>query len=123
MSKDTIYRQAAIDEMEEYWRSLNLRRKRIPLAAEAVYMDLKGVVVTLPSAQSEQQWIPCSERLPEAQTEVIVSCTDDSGDTKFRYTTSGWITTNKEYWIVDNEINPFVVAWMPLPLSYQEEQE
>ena len=45
-----IDRQAAIDEMQEYWRTLNLRRKRIPLAAEAVYMDLKGVVATLPSA-------------------------------------------------------------------------
>lgn len=48
-----ISRQDAIDEMEEYWRSLNLRRKRIPLAAEAVYMDLKGVVTTLPSAEPE----------------------------------------------------------------------
>ena len=54
---DTIRRQAAIDEMEEYWRSLNLRRKRSPLAAEAVYMDLKGVVTTLPSAQRKGKWI------------------------------------------------------------------
>ena len=53
---DLISRQAAIDEIHEYWRSLTLRRKRIPLAAEAVYMDLKGVVATLPSAQ---QWISC----------------------------------------------------------------
>ena len=56
---DTISRQAVIDEMEEYWRSLNLRRKRIPLAAEAVYMDLKGVVVTLPSAQPERTCVNC----------------------------------------------------------------
>ena len=48
---DTISRQTAIDEMQEYWRALNLRRRRIPLAAEAVYMDLKGVVATLPSAE------------------------------------------------------------------------
>ena len=67
-------------------------------------------------------WIPCSERLPEGRTEVIVSCTDDSGDTKFRYTSSGWVTTDKEYWIVDNEINNFVVAWMPLPEPYREER-
>ena len=53
--EDVIFRQAAIDEMEEYWRSLNLRRKRIPLAAEAVYMDLKGVVFTLPSAKPERK--------------------------------------------------------------------
>ena len=64
-------------------------------------------------------WIPCSERLPNGQTEVIVSCIDDSGDTKYSYTSSGWITTDKEYWIVDNEINPFVIAWMQLPEPYE----
>ena len=52
---DMISRRLAIDEMEEYWRSLNLRRRRIPLAAEAVYMDLKGVVATLPSAEPEPE--------------------------------------------------------------------
>ena len=72
-------------------------------------------------ALKAQQWIPCSERLPIAQTEVNVSCTDDSGDTKFRYTSSGWVTTDKEYWIVDNEINNFVVAWMPLPPAWKGE--
>ena len=24
-----------------------------------------------------------------------------------------------EYWIVDNEINPFVFAWMPFPKAYR----
>lgn len=71
----------------------------------------------------EPYWIPCSERLPNSQTEVIVSCRDDSADTICRYTASGWITTNGEYWIVDNEINPYVVAWMPLPKPYREESE
>lgn len=69
------------------------------------------------------EWIPVSERLPDGQTEVIVSCIDNSGDTKFSYTSSGWVTTDKEYWIVDNEINPFVVAWMPLPKPYREDGE
>lgn len=65
MSEDLISRQVAIDEMQEYWRSLNLRRRRIPLAAEAVYMDLKGVVATLPSANPERktgQWLPSRDR-------------------------------------------------------------
>lgn len=75
----------------------------------------------LPSAQLEQRWIQCSERLPNSQTEVIVSCRDDSADTIYRYTASGWITTNGEYWIVDNEINPYVVAWMPLPEPWRGE--
>lgn len=74
-------------------------------------------------ALTAQQWIPCSEILPDAQTEVIVSCIDDSGDTRFLYTSSGWVTTDGEYWIVDNEINSFVKAWMPLPEPYREEEQ
>ena len=76
----------------------------------------------LPSTSSEQQWIPCSKRLPIGQTEVIASMHDDSGDTAFDYTASGWVTPDGRYWIVDGEINNFVVAWMPLPKPWKGEQ-
>ena len=74
-------------------------------------------------ALSEQQWIPCSEKLPESTNTVIVSVRDESGYTSFDYTSHGWMTTDKEYWIVDDEINNYVVAWMPLPEPYREEGE
>lgn len=74
----------------------------------------------LPSAQPEQRWIPCSERLPEDDTEVIVSCTDDSGDSEFSYTTVGWHF--KGIWVVCNERSYFVRAWMPLPEAWKGEQ-
>lgn len=57
---------------------------------------------------------------PPAQEPVLVSCLDDSGDIPFSYTSTGWVTPNHEYWIVDNEINRDVVAWMPLPEPYGE---
>ena len=106
--EDLISRQAAIDAASEGCFELR-----------GVFARIEEKLKALPSAQPEPKWIPCSERLPKARTEVVVSYTDDSGDR--RYTSSGWL--NKEYWIVDYEINNFVVAWMPLPEPYREEGE
>lgn len=71
------------------------------------------------------RWIPCSERLPHGSCSdlVNVSIHDDSGDTPFDYTSCGWVTTDGEYWIVDNEINNHVIAWMPLPKPYGGESD
>lgn len=71
-------------------------------------------------ALKTQQWILVNERLPESQTNVLVSVHDTTGDIAFDYSSYGWITTDKECWIVDNEICNYVVAWMPLPEPYEE---
>ena len=118
---DPIERQDAIDALmawEEYsvWDEECLKHR-----GEPFWVAPSDVIKQLPSAQPEQRWIPCSERLPNGQTEVIVSCRDDSADAIYRYTASGWITTDGEYWIVDNEINPYVIAWCELPEPYREE--
>ena len=65
------------------------------------------------------QWIPVTERLPRSNDTVIVSIRDDAGDTRFDYTSCGWVTTDGEYWIVGDEINNYVVAWMPLPKPWE----
>lgn len=111
---ELISRQAAIDEMEEYWRSLNLRRKRIPLAAEAVYMDLKGVVAKLPSA--ETRWIPCSERLPDLGISVLlnegysyaVGYLLKTTEGKYEWGVNGWYNDLEDW-----------SAWLPLPTSWK----
>lgn len=106
---DSISRKAAIDEINKYILSFD--------AIDANFLDglrtsIKLIKENLPS---EQQWILCSERPSNNQEEVIVSIHDDSGDTSFDYTTCGWITPDNKYWIVDNDINYHVVAWMPRP--------
>ena len=74
-----------------------------------------------------QRWIPCSERLPEEGTEVIV--TDKNGsvwsDIYFDYKDKEDASPCFHRW--DDEMwqcfTPDVLAWMPLPESYKEEGE
>jgi len=82
---------------------------------------IDAIMENQPTEKPEQHWIPCSERLPEDDTEVIVSCTDDSGDSEFSYTTTGWHF--KGMWVVGNERTYFVRAWMPLPKPYEVNHE
>ena len=96
-----ISRQAALDVLAE-WHD------------EAITNRLNN----LPSAQPK--WIPCNERLPGDDEEVIVSCTDDSGDYSLDYTTVGW--HYKGLWVVNNERSFLVRAWMPLPEPWKGEQ-
>lgn len=56
-------------------------------------------------------WIPCSERLPEANQKVL-TCDKD-----------GWISVNinMPYIGVRNDFEcGYYVAWMPLPAPYKE---
>ena len=81
----------------------------------------QGKVKELPSVTPKQPgWIPCSTELPKDGEEVIVSIHDDSGDYAYDYTSSGWYAAAGEFWVVDNEVNMRVVAWMPLPKPYRE---
>ena len=62
---DLISRRQAIDEISRWLGYLDddmIRRIQIGLRR-------------LPSAQPEQKWIPCSERMPECEQEVLI-CTE-----------------------------------------------
>lgn len=83
---------------------------------EAVDMAIEALTATVPG------WIPCSKNsMPPWNEEVIVTVMDDSGDTPFEYTCSAWWFQDK-IWISDNDIVfGEVIAWMPLPKPYKEE--
>ena len=65
-------------------------------------------------ALKETQWIPCSERLPEDNTDVIV-CFYSGTVTEMRYWGNGICQGIYEH------TTKVIVAWMPLPEPYKGE--
>lgn len=115
---DIIYRRSAIDALGEIGS----------LDTEADREYAIEVFKQLPSAQ---QWIPCSERLPERGKDVLVTRDYDGRDDNNKscryvevascYGEDGditWYSFSDEYKIRPR--NHHVVAWIPLPDPYKE---
>ena len=101
--KDAVYRQDAIEAVKHAW---------------AKDLEPSQYIESLPSAQPKQQWIPCSERLPDKEGQYLV--TDEAGgvvsiicDVFFHY------DDGAPTWLLSQN----VVAWMPLPEPYKEGEE
>ena len=108
MKDDLISRQAAIDVVDAVWSVTGDKN------VAKVWDQIKD----LPSAQ---QWIPCSERLPEDYTDVLVWFEYYRyGDYNRLYQMHGIGNYMSEYdsWMINHETGwrkLSVFAWMPLP--------
>ena len=126
---DMIYRQAAIDEIEYEIEMINSALDSITLdfnARERLRQrrgearEILNSIQQLPSAQPEQRWIPCSERLPEKDGRYQVTRHDDVTNTEFIDIL--WYEDNL-WWNRHSTGNYAVTAWMPLPEPYRGEGE
>ena len=137
---DLISRQAAIDALKEH-RALYCDNtpdtfSKLSYAEKSRVDELDTAIATLvnlPSAQPEQRWIPCSERLPEEDTEVLISYRykEGEGDTDHvNIDITSYGTTcfgGREIHTLKEWRQPFdyfhanyeVIAWMPLPEPYK----
>lgn len=106
---DLISRQAAYDVLTAYYHH----------KTDIQHMALREALNKVPSAERHGRWIPCSEQLPEEDTDVLI--TDEDGDIDIaHYEYNPW----SEDPIVDwwnCEYRTYAVAWMPLPEPYEVE--
>ena len=130
---DLISRQAAIDALDK-------RFDDIPMEQTQEILLLRRDLRTLPSAQPEQRWIPCSERLPEAEdcpmdclvtrkSKYIGNYTDMAVCEKNgMWTHEDWdaivlgdVEDGKSTGLISTRDDD-IIAWMPLPKPYREER-
>ena len=115
-------KERSFDEMIAYF---NRRVSEMDIAQD-YKMELLGMVTALgyKHEKTAQQWIPCSERLPEEEDyKSCIECLDgavwyftENGTMGIGYyyeSTKEWSTTD------DLKTDGKVVAWMPLPAPYK----
>lgn len=115
---DLIDRQAAIDLW--VWGDTDMRANSRVVHVE----DIEA----LPSAQPEQRWVPCSERLPDigehhVSEPCIVYCSNGAyGFAGLEENIFGQVGWNCERDDEYHEPLGEVLAWMPLPEPYRAER-
>lgn len=130
---DCISRQAAIDAIESHIRTAEepYHLSRVEEVMNHVFEIAASCVYNLPSAQPEQRWIPCEERLPEEGQLVLTTIrgTDvirvEDGETfedaidrsrKIVRVSVGFIGSDGWYGIDGYPEIVAPCAWMPMPL-------
>lgn len=77
---------------------------------------LSDVIEEINKMPKVGEWIPCSERLPDPEDDVIVTC--KSCHTEKKYISTGYRSCKTGEW---NHFSDDVIAWQPLPEPYREE--
>ena len=127
---DLISRQAAIEAIKEDKIDLTNPNVVAVFKATGDFGKVETQVMTcdrhieilkdLPSAQPEQRWIPCSERLPEHGGRYLISVLDGIN----RRTIVAPYLPRCKAWAMNGRMAYWkVIAWLPLPEPYREEEQ
>lgn len=134
---DLINRQAAIDALCAVCGKACDKSKFVynaPQDEQVILCPEHYCLCTLPSAQPDPHWIPCSERWPEEKdagilkklgtekrSEYVLATVEVKGE---RMTVTACTYDGKWDWNMKYAFPDFkVVAWMPLPEPYEVKDE
>ena len=121
---DLISRQAAIDAFGLSEKTRKYGGDHSGYDTRMLY-EIQDILEGLPSAQPEQRWIPCSERLPDigghhVSDPCIVYCSNGAyGFAELEENIFGQVGWNCERDDEYHEPLGEVLAWMPLPEPYK----
>ena len=130
---DLISRQATIDAL---WKALfeyeDKTEKQFQESKELDVSDwfLHRIFVqnmndidrqTILNLPSTQQWIPCSERLPEKDGYYLATCDGEICGEDQPFT--GLAEYENRKWVDDEDDYQCVLAWMPLPEPWKGEED
>ena len=74
--------------------------------------------IAIESLQTENEWIPCSERLPKVGQDVLFCDGEWTGEGYMREDGDWFQFRWSAFWRKEE-----VIAWMPLPKPYREDGE
>ena len=124
---DLISRQEAIEAICKACLMTEDYHKCDGFPETSTWCDELVVLRAVPSAQSEQQWIPCSKRTPTAKRKTYWICTDTGYQCECRWTNVNifWtdLTTEWHWHIMDIPQYSKVVAWRELPDPWEGEKD
>lgn len=118
---DLIDRSKAVRELHEVYD--DMQYERVYEDGETLANEVENILASLPQ---ENQWIPCSERLPNREeylkTNGIFIVTD--GNRSY----AEWFDKYESKGFGEPTMNGFridrcVVAWQPLPEPYKESEK
>lgn len=87
-------------------------RRQRAIGIRVALFDCRNLIENQPTIS---QWIPVSERLPQASKHILFSVKGKSYASYGFYNDGIWTDINGA-WYTDKEVN----AWMPLPEPYKE---
>ena len=79
------------------------------------YDQVHFAIDDMPTVDAVPQWIPCSERLPSSEEDVLC---DDEGRV-----TIGYYTNEEIGWHDMHSYRIYPNAWMPLPTPYERKED